>query len=127
MQKLFNESIENNYPIFKDRSGRKIMLPEEDRINDGQVVRYINIRATILVKFNYDNTSLLEVYKTTFGDNSKEDSEGYINCGYYESTVAVTTEWNMQFLTSDFWKHGQAGLINPNLADDIKPTVWYGR
>ena len=127
MQELFNESIENNYPIFKDRSGRKIMLPEEDRINDGQVVRYINIRATILVKFNYDNTSLLEVYKTTFGDNSKEDSEGYINCGYYESTVAVTTEWNMQFLTSDFWKHGQASLINPNLADDIKPTVWYGK
>lgn len=125
MAPLFAESINNNYPIFKDRSGRKLMLPEDDRINDGQVVRYINIRANILVKFDSSNSSLFEVYKASLGDNSKKDTEGYINCGYYESTVAVTTEWNMQFLTSDFWKHGQAGLID--IADDIKPTVWYGK
>jgi hypothetical protein len=48
-----------------------------------------------------------------------------INAGYYESVVAITPEWNLQFLTSDFWKHGQAGLID--VADDIYPTYWYGK
>ena len=128
MAALFAESIKNNYPIFKDRAGKKLMLPEEDRINEGQIVRYINIRANIYVNFKNDSKSLFDVYKTTVKDtNSIHDSDGitWYNCGYYESTVAVTTEWNLQFLTSDFWKHGQAGLIN--IADDIKPTVWYGK
>lgn len=123
MAKLFNYNVANKLPIFKDRSGRKLMLPEEDRINDDQLVRYVNIRATIYVQFAESNTSLFDVYKSTL-ENSKSEN-GWINCGYYESTVAITTEWNLQFLTSDFWKHGQAGLID--ICDDIKPTVWYGR
>jgi hypothetical protein len=28
-------------------------------------------------------------------------------------------------LSTDFWKHGQAGLID--IADDIYPTYWYGK
>ena len=31
----------------------------------------------------------------------------------------------MQFLTTDFWKHGQAGIID--IADKIYPTFWYGK
>ena len=31
----------------------------------------------------------------------------------------------MQFLTTDFWKHGQAGIID--IADKIYPTYWYGK
>ena len=31
----------------------------------------------------------------------------------------------MQFLTTDFWKHGQAGIID--IADKIAPTYWYGK
>jgi hypothetical protein len=31
----------------------------------------------------------------------------------------------MQFLSTDFWKHGQAGIID--IADDIYPTYWYGK
>ena len=31
----------------------------------------------------------------------------------------------MQFLTTDFWKHGQAGIID--IADEIAPTHWYGK
>jgi len=31
----------------------------------------------------------------------------------------------MQFLSTDFWKHGQAGIMD--IADDIYPTYWYGR
>ena len=119
-----NKIRAKNLPIYKDRSGRKIMLPEADRLNDGKIVRYLNIRATIYVNFNNDNASLFDVYKSKYGNN-EDIQDGYYNCGYYESTVAITTEWNLQFLTSDFWKHGQAGLID--ICDDIKPTVWYGK
>ena len=48
-----------------------------------------------------------------------------VDAGYYESVVAVTPRWNLQFLSTDFWKHGQAGLID--IADDIYPTYWYGK
>ena len=34
-------------------------------------------------------------------------------------------QYNMQFLTTDFWKHGQAGIID--IADKIYPTYWYGK
>ena len=51
-------------------------------------------------------------------------SEGWINAGEYESSIAVSSKWNLQFLSSDFWKHGQAGIIDK--AEDIKPTMWYG-
>jgi hypothetical protein len=29
-----------------------------------------------------------------------------IDAGHYESTVAIAPKWNMQFLSTDFWKHG---------------------
>jgi len=58
--------------------------------------------------------------KASYANNS-----GMISAAQYESVVAITTKWNMQFLTSDFWKHGQAGLID--IADDIYPTYWYGK
>jgi len=34
-------------------------------------------------------------------------------------------EYNKQFLTTDFWKHGQAGIID--ITEDIYPTYWYGK
>ena len=90
MQELFNESIENNYPIFKDRSGRKIMLPEEDRINDGQVVRYINIRATILVKFNSNNASRnLCLFVTNLISLSLSVSKIYLSFMHYASPFKI--------------------------------------
>jgi hypothetical protein len=48
-----------------------------------------------------------------------------IDAGYFESSVAITTKFNLSLLTSDFWKHGQAGLID--ITDKIYPTYWYGR
>lgn len=39
--------------------------------------------------------------------------------------MAVIPEYNMQYLTTDFWKHGQAGIID--IADKIYPTYWYGK
>ena len=125
MQDKLQTSVEQQYPIFKDRSGRRMTLDEDDQINGNKIIRYINIRATIYISFGNNNSTLYDAYKSTYGDNEEADTDGYINCGYYESQVAITTEWNMQFLNSEFWKHGQAGLID--ICDDIKPTVWYGK
>ncbi len=122
---LLQNIVEKDYPIYKDRSGRRLMLPEACRLNEDKVVRYVNIRANIYIKYSAESASLYDAYKAKYGDNQIEDPNLGWNCGYYESSVALTTEWNMQFLTSDFWKHGQAGLID--ICDDIKPTVWYGK
>ena len=31
-----------------------------------------------------------------------------MDMGYYEYSIAVIPEDNMKYLTTDFWKHGQA-------------------
>ena len=47
------------------------------------------------------------------------------NIGYYQSVVAVTCEESLKELTTDFWKHGQSGIID--IKDKIKPCYWYGK
>ena len=57
-----------------------------------------------------------------------------INKGYYEFSVAITTEEiknnyantnkAIPSLTTDLWKHGSAGIYD--VVDTIKPTNWYG-
>jgi len=39
--------------------------------------------------------------------------------------VAIIPEWNLQFLSTDFWKHGFAGIVD--IADKIYPCYWYGK
>lgn len=100
----------------KDEQGRKI--PLDNPINADKIVRLINIR--VEVKLSYDgNSTLSEAYVTGQANKIKT------SLGFYESVIAVIPESNMQFLTTDFWKHGQAGIIN--IADEIKPTHWYGK
>jgi hypothetical protein len=48
-----------------------------------------------------------------------------VDSGYYDSVVAVMPKYNMQYLSTDFWKHGKAGIID--IADKIYPTYWYGK
>lgn len=63
------------------------------------------------------------------------------NYGYYQNVVAVTSKNILEQsvptykkedgkiikldLNTDFWKHGQAGIID--IKDKIKPTFWYGK
>lgn len=59
-----------------------------------------------------------------------------INYGYYQSVIAVTshnvlhnpmlTEKEKQSpnLSTDFWKHGQSGIID--IKEKIRPCYWYG-
>ena len=103
--------------IKKDDRGRRIQLVNPK--NQDKIVILLNIKANIKVSYNDQATSLQEAYATGFADRVVVDA------GYYQSTVAVIPEYNQQFLTTDFWKHGQAGIID--IADKIYPTYWYGK
>ena len=111
------DKVYYDLPIFKDITGKRKMLPKDLQLNPEKIVTLLNIRANITLVDTVNEKSLSDNYynlKTSLIDN-----------GYYESTVAITPKWNMQFLGSDFWKHGQAGIID--IADDIYPTHWYGK
>ena len=110
-------------PIFKDINGRRPMLPKKEQLNPDKIVTLLNIKANVSILDSNNINNLSDSYynlKSSYSNNT-----AMINAAQYESVVAITTKWNMQFLTSDFWKHGQAGLID--IADDIYPTYWYGK
>ena len=106
----------NGDAILKDDRGRKVRLKEPK--NADKIVRLLNIRANISVSYEGEPT-LEEAYAQGSVNNIKVDA------GYYQSVVAVIPKYNMQFLTTDFWKHGQAGIID--ITDPIRPTYWYGK
>lgn len=110
-------------PIYKSIEGKRINLPRKEQLNPDKLVRLLNIKATIQL-LDYDEAVNLpdDYYNLKAGF---ESGTTLMDAGYYESVVAVTPQWNLQFLSTDFWKHGQAGLIG--IADDIYPTYWYGK
>ena len=110
-------------PIFKDITGKRPMLPKSEQVNPDNIVTLLNIKAHINIEDNNNTNKLSDAYynlKANFATGTS-----LVNVGYYESVVALAPRWNLQFLSTDFWKHGQAGLID--IADDIYPTYWYGK
>lgn len=118
-----DSSTYRSYPIYKSKAGKRLNLPKEKQINSGKLVTLLNIKANIQILEQTNSISVQEDYYNYLA--GYEAGTTLVNAGYYESTVAVTPEWNLQFLSTDFWKHGQAGLID--IADDIYPTYWYGK
>ena len=125
IEKVVESRIEiEDLPIFKDINGRRPMLPRDEQLNPDKIVTLLNIRAKVNIIDMYNpQTNLSDTYYNMKA--SYTNGSGLISAAQYESVVGITTKWNMQFLTSDFWKHGQAGLID--IADDIYPTYWYGK
>lgn len=131
--------VREGYPPYKDRNGKRLVLDRKDMVNPEHIVRLLNIKAKIY-SFNGGSQDLkVHEYFHNYARNkagSQKIKDGiqdvesikgigqWIDSGFYESVVAVTTRWNMQFLNTDFWKHGQAGLID--IADKIYPAYWYG-
>lgn len=120
---ISKNKIHLDLPIFKDITGKRPTLPREEMINPDKLVTLLNIKATISI-VDSDNSNKLsdEYYNMKAGF---QQGTSLVDAGYYESVVAITPRWNLQFLSTDFWKHGQAGLID--IADDIYPTYWYGK
>ena len=108
--------LQSKGKIYKDERGRRKWLQHDNQINGSTPVYLLNIRCNIEVIDHNSIPTLAEAYNNNLSS---------VDAGYYESVVAVTTKYNMQFLTTDFWKHGQAGIIN--IADKIFPTYWYGK
>lgn len=110
-----------DYPIFKNTYGQRLTL--DNPINDTNIVTLLNVRAIINIDTSDANEKSVN---DAYWDNAYSWSEDTAKTGsnYYSSVVAVTPKWNIQFLSEDFWKHGQAGIID--IADKIYPTYWYG-
>ena len=115
-----DETIHTNLPIYKNIVGKREVLPEKQQINSNKIVRLLNIKATIDIETPANASDTFYNYKAGYNTDTT-----LVNFGQYESTIAVTPKWNMQFLSTDFWKHGQAGIMD--IADDIYPTYWYGK
>ena len=118
-------------PIFHSRDGGRPNLASP--INKRDLIQLLNVKATIYAKYPGSTTdeegrnsaSLLDYLKSKEGGSEASlKLNGWINAGDYKSSIAVSSKWNLQFLSSDFWKHGQAGIIDKS--EDIKPTMWYG-
>ena len=108
-----------NKPIFKNKAGKRLTLPREKMVNPDKIVRLLNIKATIKIGSN------LETPEDYYYNSLYTEDSNMINAGYYQSTIAVIPKHNMQFLSTDFWKHGQASIID--ITDSIYPTYWYGK
>ena len=114
--------IHQDLPIFKNKAGKRLMLDYSKQINPDKIVRYLNIKAQILISNRGDDFSAVDSYYQQF---TNDDTAGMIDAGYFESSVALTTDFNLSLLSTDFWKHGQAGIID--ITDKIFPTYWYGK
>ena len=115
--------IHTNLPIFKNKQGKRLMLPKDLQINPDKIVRYLNIKAKIRIA-NPDNTpDAVTAYYQQFSNSDSDPS--MIDAGYFESSVAITTDFNLSLMSTDFWKHGQGGIID--ISDKIFPTYWYGK
>lgn len=117
--KTQKEIYSRSLDIYKDEQGRRINLSYDNRINGDKPVILLNIKAKIEIIYSGENETLKEAYKQGFTNSVNVD------LGHYESVVAIIPKYNEQFLTTDFWKHGQAGIID--IADEIRPTYWYGK
>lgn len=117
--------VYTDLPIFKNRAGKRLTLPKHLQVNPDKIVRYLNIRAKVIIEAMAPNGEFNanEAYFNQFTNGNHDLC--MIDAGYFESSVAVTTSHNLQLLSSDFWKHGQTGLID--IADKIYPTQWYGQ
>ena len=98
-----------------DDSGvqKQLKTDPECRRNPSTIVYLLNIKAKVTVNYPSD-VNIEELYNGSA-----------FNGGTYSSVIAVMPKYNMQFLTTNFWKHGQAGIID--VQDEIKPTYWYGK
>ena len=114
--------LSDEYSIYKDDRGRRKTLVTrgsiDNRINPNRIVWLLNIRAKVTITYNGQQPTLGEAITQGFTNGVA------VNGSSYQSTIAVMPKYNKQFLTTDFWKHGQAGIIE--YADEIYPTYWYG-
>lgn len=125
LQSEIGYRVYTTLPIFKNKAGKRLMLPKDKQVNPDKIVRYLNIKAKVFIEATAEDGtfSAQESYYNQFANG--DQNVCMIDAGYFESAVAITTSSNLFLLSTDFWKHGQAGLID--ISDKIYPTYWYGQ
>lgn len=108
---LYERNDDGSIKLDKE-TGRRIVATNPKNID--KIVLLLTISAQVTVT-DTANTN----YEQQFNNNK------YINAGEYRGVIAVIPDYNLQFLTTDFWKHGQANTID--ISDEILPTNWYGK
>ncbi len=83
-----------------------------------QISYQINIRVSTTITYNSSNVTAAEYV-------SSKNLNNQLSGGYIERSVVVIPEEHLEALSTDFWKHGQSGIID--IKEEIKPTVWYGK
>lgn len=134
--------IELTYEIVKDNFG---MYKHFKIITEGEKqnkVSYLALKEDFewtapVVQLNLQCT-IDYLYSS---ESAPQDLDDYVagwkdyvtyNAGLYQSSIAITKQEVLDNgvneglnLTTDFWKHGQSGIID--IKDKIKPCYWYGK
>ena len=84
----------------------------------GEKVILLNVKANINAEATSDDDNIAQ-----YINGWKEYIR--VNRGYFQNTIAVVLRDNVAKLTTDFWKHGESGIID--IADKIEHTKWYGK
>lgn len=134
--------IELTYEIVKDNFGMykhfKIITEGEKQNKVSYLALKEDFEWTVpVVQLNLQCT-IKYLYSS---ESAPQDLDDYIagwkdyvtyNAGLYQSSIAITKQEVLDNgvneglnLTTDFWKHGQSGIID--IKDKIKPCYWYGK
>lgn len=109
----------NSKFIYKDNTNRRKEISGlEEATSHNKVITYLNISCSITVKRTSEDVPFADAYANGFNEYYTT------NAGQFKSRIAIIPEYNLQFLITDFWKHGQSGIID--IKDQILPTHWYG-
>ncbi len=150
-----SQDVFNNYIKYeKDQNGnyRQIKSPkygykqigENEEYSGRKYIHYNNeyllMNSEEYIKVTDNNESsryeLLKEYQiqseeTVETDNNEQYviyikiNDNFIEKPNYYKYVVTGDSNNVETLTSDFWKHGQAGIID--IKDQILPCQWYGK
>lgn len=134
--------IELTYEIVKDNFGMykhfKIITEGEKQNKVSYLALKEDFEWTVpVVQLNLQCT-IDYLYSS---ESAPQDLDDYVagwkdyvtyNAGLYQSSIAITKQEVLDNgvneglnLTTDFWKHGQSGIID--IKDRIKPCYWYGK
>lgn len=134
--------IELTYEIVKDNFGMykhfKIITEGEKQSKVSYLALKEDFEWTVpVVQLNLQCT-IDYLYSS---ESAPQDLDDYVagwkdyvtyNAGLYQSSIAITKQEVLDNgvneglnLTTDFWKHGQSGIID--IKDKIKPCYWYGK
>ena len=109
--------LANIFSYNPDTHRRVLKNPNDEDYND-RLVALLNIKCNIDLKYTGTDNNI-KYYSSGWTENKTLDY------GDYQTVVAVMPKENEEMLTTDFWKHGQAGIID--IKDKIKPTLWYSK